>query len=293
MSAPFLKMVGAGNDFLVVDDRDGSHSTVSPTRWKALCSRRTGVGADGVLLLGASTEHDFTMRYLNADGREAEMCGNGARCLAWMAAVESGLGRDATLDTPRPPGWELDEGTGARQVWSLSFEATDGLHHALGWERRVAVSMGTPTEAADLTVETTSGSVTGMLVRVGVPHFVVRVADPGDVAVETLGPELREHESMGTDGANVDWLAMNPDENGAWSLRTFERGVEAETLSCGTGTAASAALLARGGAPSPVDIRTRSGETLGVYFEMTPQGPCDLWLEGPISLVYRGNLADI
>jgi len=286
-------MVGAGNDFLVLDDRDGSFTEVPADRWQALSSRRTGIGADGILLLQSSTDHDFTMHYLNADGREAEMCGNGARCLAWMAAVEYGLGRAPTLDTPHPPGWEREDGTGAGQIWSLSFEAADGLHHALGWERRVAVSMGSPDEPVTLTVETASGPVAGLLLRICVPHFVVRVDDPEEVDVAALGPELRGHDSMGAGGANIDWLSTAPGEDGAWSLRTYERGVEAETLSCGTGTTAAAALLAEAGAVSPVDIRTRGGEILRVYFETTPEGPRNLWLEGPIRVVYRGTLAEV
>lgn len=292
MSTPFLKMVGAGNDFLLFDDRDGSCSGIPSERWAALCARRTGAGADGVLLLGTSRDHDYSMRYLNADGVEVEMCGNGARCLAWMAATELGMGRELAPDAPRPPGWEPPGAIGPDRVWWVAFEAGDGTHHAVGWERRVAVSLGDPSPATEKVVETGMGSLTGFFLNVGVPHFVVRTEDPDSVPLSTLGPEIRRHEAFGPGGTNVDLLATRAGADGAWELRTYERGVEAETLSCGTGTCASATVLALSGVAPPVDILTRSGEILRVYFEASEGGPRNLWLEGPVAVVYRGIVAE-
>ncbi len=300
MSAPFLKMTAAGNDFLVFDDRDGLYAGTGPERWARLCGRRTGVGADGVLLIRAPERPDasFHMHYLNADGSEAAMCGNGARCIAWAAAVERGLGAEISVESPRPAGWELPEGIGAKQVWSVAFTAPDGLHHAVGWERTVMVTLGDPTPLQPLTLTAGEGRPQreGSLVTVGVPHLVLPVEDPDEVDVEGEGPPLRGHEALGPGGANVDFLAREPDGTGAYPIRTYERGVEGETLACGTGAASAAAWLADRGNPSPVLLRPRSGEVLRVHYARVhgEEGRIrDLWLEGPITLVYRGILADV
>ncbi|MFO7768676.1 MAG: diaminopimelate epimerase [bacterium] len=303
MSASFLKMTAAGNDFLVFDDRDGSCESTGAQRWARLCRRRTGVGADGVLLIRPSDHRDamFAMRYLNADGSAAAMCGNGARCIAWAAAVEKGLGRELSVDTPRPRGWELPEGIGARQVWSVSFEAPDGLHRAVGWERTVMVTLGDPTPLEEVSLAGEEGGADreGSLLAVGVPHLVLPVGDPGEVDVAREGARMRRHESLGPEGANVDFLALEPDASGAHAIRTYERGVEGETLACGTGAASCAVLLARKGSSSPLLFRPRSGELLRVHFDREPgeEGEPDrirdLWLEGPVTLVFRGTLADV
>ncbi len=292
MSTPFLKMEAAGNDFLVFDDRTGRLDPLPAERWADLCRRRTGVGADGVLLLQGDPPAGLRMRYLNADGGEAGMCGNGARCLAWAAAVEFNLGRERDLADPGPAGWEPPAGIGGRQIWSLCFTAADGLHHAFGWGGMVVVNLREPSAPHACRLPLAAGSVTGQQVDTGVPHLVVRVADPDRVVPEREGPPLRAHPDLGPAGANIDWLAAAPDPDGAWRLRTFERGVEAETLACGTGAGAAAAVLAASGIPAPVRLRTRGGEVLGVYFTGREDRITDLWLEGPVRLVYRGNLGE-
>jgi len=296
VSASFLKMEGAGNDFIVLDDRGDSWSRTPPERWAMLCARRLGVGADGVLLLQTDPESDFRMRYYNADGHEAEMCGNGARCLAWAAAMEFGLGHDLDPQTPLPPGWEMPAEVGRAQVWRLAFAAHDGLHHAVGWGHQVAVSLGEPDGLQPCTLEPQAQggrALEGLKVRFGVPHFVTRVPDPDMVDVAGLGPGLRRHPALAPDGANISWLASEPDEEGAFRLRTYERGVEAETLACGTGAASAALAAAADGATSPVGLRTRAGHLLRVWFETGSGDPANLWLEGPVSAVYRGILAGI
>ena len=292
MSTPFLKMTGAGNDFLVFDDRECGLGDISPQRWASLCARRTGVGADGILLLRESDSCDFRMVFFNADGGEGQMCGNGARCLAWAAAVESGLGRELTMDSPRPDGWGIPQGIGGRQVWSVTFEAADGRHDALGWERTVLVSLGSASDPVELTLETSEGAVSGSLLSVGVPHFISLTGDPQSVPLDSIGLWLRSHQRLGPGGANVSFLAREPDDEGSYSIRTFERGVEAETLSCGTGAAAAAAILAREGVSAPVSIRAGGG-VLNVYLTAGEQGVGDIWLEGPVRVIYRGVLADI
>ena len=116
MNTQFLKMAGAGNDFIVFDDRDERFRSTTPERWAGLCARRTGVGADGVLMLRESEGADFRMVYLNSDGIEADMCGNGARCLAMAAAVEFGLGQEFSIESPAPSGWSLPGGIGSRSA---------------------------------------------------------------------------------------------------------------------------------------------------------------------------------
>lgn len=290
MNDRFLKMEAAGNDFLLFDDRSGELGRLPADRWIDLCSRRTGAGADGVLLLQEASDADFRMRYLNADGGEAGMCGNGARCLAWAAALEFGLAHGLEPDTPRPHGWEPPPGIGLRQVWSIGFTADDGPHRALGWDRQVLVTLRDPAPPVSCRLSTAHGAFSGHQVDTGVPHLVVRVEDPGKVAVHQAGPALRAHPDLGREGANVDWVAASPDPDGAWRIRTWERGVEAETLACGTGAGAAAVVLAAAGVPSPVLLRPRGGGLLQVHYRPAGDRIADLWLEGPVRPVYRGEL---
>jgi diaminopimelate epimerase len=292
MSVPFFKMTGAGNDFMVIDDRDGMVSGTSRERWADLCARRTGVGADGVLLLRNSDNYDFQMTFFNADGREGQMCGNGARCLAWVAAVEMGLGSELTVDSPKPWGWDLPEGIGAKQVWTVTFEASDGRHEALGWGRTVIVTIGSTSGRRELSLKTSAGEVAGSLVNSGVPHFVSLTEDPSLVPLESIGLWIRSHKQFGSEGANVNFVSRTPDHHGCYAIRTFERGVEAETLSCGTGAAAAAMVLSEEVADSPISIRARGG-VLKVHFSRGDDTIEDIWLEGPVRVVYRGVLADI
>lgn len=292
MNTPFMKMAGAGNDFLVFDDRPGNLREVTPERWANLCARRTGVGADGILLLHEADRGDFRMVFMNSDGIEAEMCGNGGRILAWAAAVEHGLGHEITVESPKPAGWELPEGIGAKQVWSVTFEASDGLHSALGWGNQVLVTLSDPSVPLDLELETEEGTFTGFLLTTGVPHFVGLVEDPGKIEVEKAGPAIRFHPEVGSEGANANFVTARSDHDGCYPIRTYERGVEAETLACGTGAAAAATVLALRGAESPVSLRTRGG-ILHIHYTMIAQGVRNLWLEGPVNTVYRGVLADI
>jgi len=170
------------------------------------------------------------------------------------------------------------------------------MHHAVGWGMQVAVSLGDPVgiEACRLEQEgVPDGAVTGRRMVIGVPHFVTRVPDLDEVDVSGLGPPLRHHAALAPDGANINWLADAPDEEGAFPLRTYERGVESETLACGTGSAAAAVVAAADGAASPVLLRTRAEHHLRIWFNQEGGDVTDLWLEGPVSLVYRGILGEV
>jgi diaminopimelate epimerase len=267
----FTKMNGAGNDFVVVDNREGSISW-SPSRIARLCDRHRGVGADGLLAVETALRGgDFRMRYFNSDGGEAEMCGNGARCFARFAA---GL-------LPEP------------QREEITFETPAGLIGAkLLPDDEVELAMSKPVDFAEPVWLSFAGErqPVGFL-NTGVPHAVVFVEDLEAVDVAAWGRALREHEHFAPKGTNVNFVA--PLAPGEIAIRTYERGVEAETLACGTGVVASALLYhLRTQSPSPLRVRVRGGDTLGVRFTPGTRGEFDdVFLRGPAEITFRGEIA--
>jgi diaminopimelate epimerase len=266
VNIPFRKMQGAGNDFVVIDHRQPFLPEPLGSLVVRLCDRRRGVGADGVLLLESDADHDFAMRYYNADGRPAEFCGNGARCLARLA-LELGLGR----------GGEVRFRTAAGVQSARRAAGGAGIELAFG---RVA-RPGSPLE-----VEAAGRPFSGVLVRAGVPHFVVAVERVEWVPVAEWGAALRRHPAFGPAGANVDFVsALAADRVG---MRTFERGVEGETLACGSGAIASALWAAGRGAGSPVAVVTAGGDELVVAFRVAGDG-YDVTLSGPAESAFSGE----
>lgn len=267
----FKKMNGAGNDFVVVDNRRLELS-LSGVQIARICDRHRGVGADGLLAVEPSQSGaDFRMRYYNADGGEAEMCGNGARCFARFAA---------TLLPELPP--------------SLSFDTPAGLIRATFSGELVTINMSEPRDLRAPMELDLAGSVrTVHFINTGVPHAVVFVSDIESVDVSRTGAALRWHPEFSPRGANANFAQiLSP---GNLTLRTYERGVEAETLACGTGVCATALLhhIATG-APSPVAVRVRGGDTLHVGFEcdensvfrkVTLTGPADFVFDGVIEVI--------
>lgn len=253
----FSKYVGAGNDFLLVDDRRGGFPCL-PHLIAKLCHRQQGVGADGVILLTEASGADFGFRIFNADGSEAEMCGNGVRCLARFLE-ELGLSASTfTLETKE----------------RLLFVKIG---------KEIAVEMG---EARDLMLELEPNL---HFVNTGVPHAVTFVPDVNEVDVAEDGRKLRFHPRFQPKGTNASFASLKPD--GSVAVRTYERGVEAETLACGTAATAVALIAAQlYDLPSPVRVHTRSEAILSVSFE---KGFSRLTLTGPAHLVFRGvvNLA--
>lgn len=266
MTIPFLKMHGAANDFVVIDHRRPFLPEPLEPLLARLCDRRRGVGADGVLLLEAHDAADFAMRYFNADGRPAEFCGNGARCLARLG-LELGLGRDGRVRFHTDAG--LQEGT-----WSA-----DGRGIALHFGRVEPV--GEPE-----TVEAAGRTFVGRRIRPGVPHFVVGVERVEWVPLEEWGPALRHHPRFEPAGANVDFVARLGASRVA--MRTWERGVEAETLACGSGAIAAALWAAVEGDASPVSVLTAGGDELVVSFRQNPGG-WDATLTGPAETAFAGT----
>ena len=269
MRIPFVKMHGAGNDFVIVDRREvepGRSEAAIAAFVRAACDRREGIGADGVLFLDPEPDGlDFAMRYYNRDGGEADLCGNGGRCLAAYAAAR-GLGRNGRV----------------------RFRSPAGRHEARVQDGHVDLVLGdVAPPRLGVTLETAAGPVTAALVTVGVPHLVVEVEDVEAVDLPAFAPALRAHPDLGPAGANVDVVEpVGPDRA---RLRTFERGVEGETLACGTGAAASAvALVAAGRLVAPVTLEVRSGDRLTVSFEPTKECYRAVTLSGPVHVSFEG-----
>jgi diaminopimelate epimerase len=270
----FDKMNGAGNDFIMIDNQSGElRLSGGQIRW--LCDRRRGVGADGVILVESEAGSDFRMRYYNADGGEAEMCGNGARCVALFAR-------------------SLGLGTSKNGGHTLRFMTQPGPMAARVAEAgRAAVKMTDATALEiDISLDVAHGHEKVHFINTGVPHAVVVVDAVGDLPDEdivTRGRAIRLHERFAPGGCNANFATVGSDR--AVRVRTFERGVEAETLACGTGSVATAVVLTHlGMTRSPVHLITQGGETLTVTFERTDTGARGVVLDGPAVLNFRGSV---
>lgn len=264
----FTKMHGAGNDFVVIDHRVRvlPDERADLARLLArLCDRRRGVGADGVLLLESHPQSDFAMRYFNADGEAAEFCGNGARCLVRFA-LERGLGSDGSV--------RFRTAVGEKRGRALAGD-------------RIALEFGACDDGAPVALEAAGRRFEGRLLVTGVPHLVLPVADLDAVPLMDWAPPLRRHASLGAAGANVDFVAVRPD--GRVAMRTYERGVEGETLACGSGAIACARwAVLDAGRRAPVTVRTRGGDDLEVQFAGEGPGPAAT-LIGPAVTVFEGT----
>ncbi len=264
---PFFKMHGGGNDFVLLDHRARFiPESGQPAFARRVCHRQVGVGADGLILLENSEKADFRWRFYNADGSEPEMCGNGGRCAARFAVLQ-GLAPAA-----------------------LSFETLAGIINAQVNGRRVRLEMaGVGDLKLEQTIPLDGETLTGHFVRVGVPHVVIPVADLEQVPVAAWGREVRFHPLFAPAGTNVDFVCFGGPRE--LFMRTYERGVEDETLACGTGAVAAALVAARlGRAASPATVHTRGGEALTVHFQ--PQGDAftGVALEGEALVVCQGEL---
>ena len=269
MKIPFLKMHGAANDFVVIDHREPYLDGPSEGLVRRWCDRRRGIGADGVLLVERDPEHDFAMRYFNADGLPAEFCGNGARCVARLA-LDLGLGRQG----------------------EVRFRTAAGVMRARrgGGERGIELVFGTIERPPDpIRVEAEGRGFEGRLILAGVPHFVVPVERVEWVPVQEWGAALRHHPRFEPAGANVDFVArLGPSRV---AMRTYERGVEGETLACGSGALSVAAWSLAEGDGSPVAVMTAGGDELTVRLAAEGSG----WLAtltGPAEVAYRGEWSE-
>jgi diaminopimelate epimerase len=267
MTLSFTKMNGAGNDFVMLDNRDGSLA-LDRAQIARLCDRHRGVGADGLLMVEpAQNGTDFRMRYYNADGGEAEMCGNGARCFARYARRVSG--------------------TTASEI---TFETPAGVIGAKFLGDLVQIAMSDPhSHRPTQTLEVAGRPLEVDFLNTGVPHAVVFVSDLEAVDVHGDGAGLRYHEAFAPKGTNANFAAVTGPS--AIAIRTYERGVEGETLACGTGVCASAILHhLRTGDPAPISVRVRGGDTLQVDFVKTDGGFRNVTLTGPADFVFEGTI---
>lgn len=273
MEIEFLKLSGAGNDFIVIDNRE----FIVPeedrrTLFQAWCRRGLGIGADGVLLVepadSASGAH-FKMRYYNADGGEAETCGNGSRCIARFAFEKDIAPREMVFQTLAG-----DYAATVLESGDVNLRMSDAAGLSLD-RHRVTV------DGRELTVD---------YINTGVPHAVILVEDLTEAPVLELGRKLRHDQVFAPAGTNVNFVKIN--SGGEIAVRTYERGVEDETLACGTGCIASSivASIRRNVAP-PTVVITASGEKLKIGFEPTENGATHVTLEGSARIVFRGYVA--
>ena len=275
----FVKMSGAGNDFVVVDNRGGAVAEDAKAALaRAVCPRRLAVGADGLILLEPSGACDVRMRIFNADGSEAEMCGNGSRCLAWLAHSLGAAGPEMTIETMAGPVQAQVDGR------SVLVELTPPAEIVSKGELEFAGSRG---PVGSTTLPGRLGEV--LFTDTGVPHAVLFVDDLEGTDVKALGRAIRFHEVFRPAGANANFVRVAAP--GRIDVRTYERGVEDETLACGTGATAAALVSAwRASWASPVSVAVRAGGARTIHLEGTGPPIQAARLEGAVSVAYRGEL---
>ncbi len=273
----FFKLTGSGNDFVMVDGRTTSAAEWPAERIQAICDRRDGIGADGFVILTPVGTNAVRMTFFNNDGSEAPMCGNAALCSTRLAAY---------LEMTDPAGMTLVTGAG-------SFRT-----RCVGEGHLAELNLPDTDVPAETTIPTVAGEGWVRLGRVGVPHIVVLTDDVASVDIPTRGRELRFHKGAGEGGANSNFFSRissitrgdtSKVDEATWSLRTYERGVEAETLACGTGTVAAAlAIAAQGLDELPLRFRSGSGRLLSVNATVQGNRATNIWLCGEGRLVVRG-----
>jgi diaminopimelate epimerase len=267
----FYKMSGSGNDFVMLDGRHTAPSEWTAERIVGVCDRRDGVGADGLVILTGEAEGRVRMDFWNRDGSRADMCGNAALCSTRLSAfLELASAREMELVTRA--------GTFLTRCRPEAEEAE--LH---------LPDFRLPTGACGVALG--PGEAGGRLATVGVPHLVIEVSDLMRADLMARGQQLRSDPAIGPAGANVNFLAPAAGEANRWSLRTYERGVEGETLACGTGAVAAAAILAQAGrAKLPLEIQTQGGRILHIAATVSDGWARDVWLRGEGRLVFTGIL---
>ena len=258
MNIHFYKYQGTGNDFVIVDNRDSRYSSLATAEIEFLCNRKFGIGADGFMLLENQKGFDFKMIYYNSDGKESSMCGNGGRCIVAFAQ-KLGIIKDAT-----------------------HFIAIDGNHDPKVYDNEI-VSL----KMKDV-IEIEENS-THFYLNTGSPHYVSFVSSLNDFQLVNEAKKIRYNERFKEKGTNVNFVEINDKD---LLVRTYERGVEDETLSCGTGVTAvalCAALKAINGNPDNYDIKTQGGN-VNVSFNRNGKTFTDIWLTGSAKFVFEGDI---
>lgn len=263
----FTKMHGAANDFIMLDDREKTVPWQDYVLMSLLAARRTGVGCEGIILIQKSKRADFRMRFLNPDGTEVDMCGNGARCAAWFAHKIGAAPRSMTMET---------------SCGLLDAEILDDCNVKVWMPEPTARSYGIKITVDDKVIE-------GDYINTGVPHFVVHAESPEAIDIDTLGRAIRLHPAFAPEGVNVDFVALR--ESNRLSMRTYERGVEAESGACGTGAVAAAITTVEAHAGTlPITVRTSGGFMLNIDADWRNNRCTGLTLTGPVREVYQGSI---
>ena len=254
MIVEFYKYQGTGNDFIMIDDRENTFDINDHNLIIALCQRRMGIGADGLILLKEHDKYDFEMIYFNSDGHQSSMCGNGGRCIIAFAQL---------LEI-------IDEET--------TFLAIDGEHKGQFLGDTIALQMQ---DVSDI-----EGVGDGLVMDTGSPHYIEMVDDLRNMNIEKEGRRIRNSKPFRKEGINVNFVQDSAD----LQVRTYERGVEAETLSCGTGVVATAIAMHYANCieENLIDVKTEGGE-LSVSFEEVNGSYQNIWLNGEASMVYAGE----
>jgi len=254
MIVEFYKYQGTGNDFIMIDDRENTFDINDHNLIAALCQRRMGIGADGLILLKEHDKYDFEMIYFNSDGHQSSMCGNGGRCIIAFAQL---------LEI-------IDEET--------TFLAIDGEHKGQFLGDTIALQMQ---DVSDV-----EGVGDGLVMDTGSPHYIEMVDDLKNMNIEKEGRKIRNSKPFKKEGINVNFVQDSAD----LQVRTYERGVEAETLSCGTGVVATAIAMhyANCVEENLIDVKTEGG-VLSVSFEEFNESYRNIWLIGEASIVYAGE----
>lgn len=256
MEISFSKYQGTGNDFIILDNRSGAYNNLSRKQIEFLCHRRFGIGADGLMMLNNAKGYDFEMKYYNADGAAGSMCGNGGRCIAAFAFANGVVGRECT------------------------FIAYDGPHSARIAEGMVSLKMNPVKEMIHVG--------TDFFLDTGSPHFISFCNAVDTVDIVQQGRKVRYSAEYKAQGVNVNFVEKTGTNE--IRVRTYERGVEDETYSCGTGvTAAAIAFAAANAGGQAVDVKTRGGD-LCVTFQKTAHGYDNIWLTGPADFVFSGKI---
>ncbi len=257
MKLHFYKYHGNGNDFILIDNRDEVIKNLPKQVVEKLCHRRFGIGADGLILMNSSKGYDFEMQYYNSDGRESTMCGNGGRCMVQFA-VDLGMIKDKTR-----------------------FLAIDGPHDGtIGADKSISIKM--------IDVKTFARRNADYVINTGSPHYVKFVNDVNGINVPDEGKKIRNEKEFAKEGINVNFVE---EENDRLKVRTYERGVEDETLSCGTGVVAAALINAvkqdKNEERQTINLATPGGK-FEVSFLKKNKGFSDIWLKGGVEFVFEG-----
>ena len=272
----FTKLVAAGNDFVLMDNRSARmNGSRLASLAKRICDRKYGAGADGLLVVEKSRKADFRMRIFNADGSEAEMCGNGSRCFALYCVKLQG-----------------------KSVAALKIETLAGIIAAHVNKNQVRVNLTAPKGLRlDVPVRVSDRLLHVNYIDTGVPHGIIFVKGLASMEIVDLGRAIRYHKSFAPRGTNVDFVEVTGQNS--ISIRTYERGVEDETLACGTGSVASALITGlklqqlkysrvTNAVQQKFKVLTRGGEVLKIYFTVQGDKFSDVWLEGKAGIVYKG-----